>query len=92
MDEGEPYDLICMDIMMPEMDGQDALKQIRQMEEENGIFSSEGVKVIMTTALDDIKNINNAFHHLCDGYLTKPINKDALLENLHTLGLICNVA
>ena len=88
MDAGDPYDLICLDIMMPEMDGQDALKQIRKMEEDKGILSSDGSKVIMTTALGDIKNINEAFLNLCDGYLTKPINKKNLQENLQTLQLV----
>ena len=36
-DEREPYDLICLDIMMPEMDGQETLKMIRKTEEEMGI-------------------------------------------------------
>lgn len=88
MDAGEPYDLICLDIMMPEMDGQDALKLIRKMEEEKGILSSEGSKIIMATALGDMKNVNNAFHNLCDGYLTKPINKKDLHKNLQTLQLV----
>ena len=36
MDAGEPYDLICLDIMMPEMDGHGALKEIRAQEEARG--------------------------------------------------------
>lgn len=85
---GEPYDLICMDIMMPEMDGQVALKQIRQVEEDHGIRSSQGVKIIMTTALGDMKNISQAFHSLCDAYLTKPIIKTKLIDTLQSLKLI----
>ena len=37
VDEKEPYDLICLDIMMPNMDGHEALKVIRQIESEHGI-------------------------------------------------------
>ncbi len=85
---GEPYDLICLDIMMPQMDGHAALQKIRQLEEDKGILSSEGVKIIMTTALGDLKNISNAFHGLCDAYLTKPIIKCDLLKSLQTLKLI----
>lgn len=87
-DSGEPYDLICLDIMMPEMDGQVALKQIRQVEEDHGIRSSQGVKIIMTTALGDMKNISQAFHSLCDAYLTKPIKKSQLIDKLQSLNLV----
>jgi two-component system, chemotaxis family, chemotaxis protein CheY len=88
LEAGEPYDLICLDIMMPEMDGQEALQQIRGQEEFRGILSSKGVKIVMTTALGDLKNVSAAYESLCDAYLTKPIQKAKLLEELHKLGLI----
>jgi two-component system, chemotaxis family, chemotaxis protein CheY len=88
LEAGEPYDLICLDIMMPEMDGQEALKQIRKQEESRGILPPDGVKVVMTTALDDIKNVLAAYHGLCDAYLTKPIRKEDLLNELRKLKLI----
>lgn len=88
IEEGEPYNLICLDIMMPEMDGQTALKAIRAMEEEKGILSSDGVKIIMTTALGDKTNIMSAFKEQCDAYLVKPIEKNNLIENLKKLGFI----
>jgi two-component system chemotaxis response regulator CheY len=84
----EPYDLVCMDIMMPGLDGQQALRVIREMEEDRGILSSRGTKVIMTSALDDIQNKIDAFAGLCDGYLTKPIRKEQLFNELKKLKLI----
>jgi CheY-like chemotaxis protein/HPt (histidine-containing phosphotransfer) domain-containing protein len=87
-ENGEPYDLICLDIMMPEMDGQEALRQIRDQEQARGILSSDGAKVVMTTALGDMKNVGDAFHSLCDAYLTKPIQKAKLVEALRGLVLI----
>ena len=85
---GEPYDLICLDIMMPEMDGQDALHQIRADEETQGIISTHGAKIMMITALGDIKNVSAAYGKLCDGYMTKPIHQAKLLEDLRGLKLI----
>lgn len=88
IDSGEPYDLICLDIMMPEMDGHEALKEIRALEEAKGIIPIKGVKVVMTTALDDSKNILASFKDQCDIYLTKPVDKAKLLGELRRLKLI----
>jgi two-component system chemotaxis response regulator CheY len=88
LDAGEPYDLICLDIMMPEMDGQEALEQIRGIEEGRGILSTRGAKILMTTALDHMKSVIQAFHGLCDAYLFKPIDKARLVEQLREFRLI----
>jgi two-component system chemotaxis response regulator CheY len=83
------YDLVCLDIMMPEMDGQEVLTTIRTMEEARGIDRMTATRVIMTTALDDPRNILEAFTQgHCDAYLTKPIDKDRLLAHLRELQLI----
>ena len=84
----QPYDLICLDIMMPEMDGQEALKRIRDQEDAMGIRSTDGVKIIMVTALGDPKNVFSAYMGLCDAYLTKPILKEKLYRELRNFGLI----
>lgn len=84
---GQAYDLICMDIMMPEKDGQTAVKEIRAIEEAGGTFSTHGVKILMTTALDDVKNVANSFRALCDAYLLKPIDTAKLREHIRSLNL-----
>ena len=83
-----PYDLICLDIMMPELDGQAALRQIRGLEEARGIISSDGAKVVMTTALGSVKSVSTAYSSLCDAYLTKPIQRAKLMDELRKLKLI----
>ncbi len=85
---GQEYDLICMDIMMPEMDGQTAVKEIRALEEAGGTLSTNGAKIIMTTALDDVKNVVQSFKALCDAYLFKPIDTGKLLGHIQDLHLV----
>ena len=86
--EQRSYDLICLDIMMPEMDGHEVLKEIRALEEGQGITGLDGVKIIMTTALSDGKNIMNAFNAQCEAYVVKPVDKKKLLEHMEALGLL----
>jgi len=84
-----PFDLICMDIMMPKMDGREALRLIRQLEKELEVPPNLETKIVMTTALDDPKTVFDSFYQ--DGataYLVKPISKQKLIRELRALGLI----
>ena len=88
MAASEPYELICLDVMMPIMDGQEALAEIRAFEVAQGISSSKGAKIVMTTSLGDAKNTIESYKNLCDAYLVKPIDKAKLLEAIRKLKLI----
>ena len=66
LEAGQPFDLICLDIHMPELDGQQALTAIRQMETDAGIATKKRVKIFMTTSLGDKANVLNARQHRCD--------------------------
>ena len=81
-EQGRSYDLICLDIMMPEVDGMGALQEIRRLEEEAGILPGCGVKIVMTTALNDARHVFAAFNGLCDAYLTKPVEQGKLQHHL----------
>lgn len=88
LEDGEPYDLVCLDIMMPVMDGYQALMGIRNLEKERNIPKEEEVKVIMTTALNDEKNVKMAFDLGCTVYSGKPIDQDRFEQALEKFGLI----
>src|ERR1700688_5072362 len=69
LDVGEPYNLICLDIMMPEMDGQQALKEIRALEASRGIISPNWARIVMTTAASDSTSVITAMRGQCDYFL-----------------------
>ena len=83
-----PYDLVCLDIMMPIMDGRDTLRNIRAYEDKKGVEGLDRTKVIMTTAVDDPKSIIGAFREQCEYYMVKPIKIAEFTENLKELKLI----
>ncbi|WP_027721004.1 response regulator [Maridesulfovibrio zosterae] len=86
-EEDEPYGLILMDIMMPEVDGLTALAAIRDFEKNNNINTP--AKVIMTTALDDAKTVIRSFHDAeASGYIIKPVIREKLYDELAKIGLL----
>ncbi len=86
-DEKTPYDLVMMDIMLPEIDGHEALQQLRSYERGIGIPDIEQVKVIMTTALGDPKNVVAAYNKgEASAYMVKPIEIEKLREEMNKLG------
>lgn len=85
LDEKEPFDLICLDIMMPEVDGLEALKMIRQLEEEKGLAEPDRAKVLMTTTASQVSKTMQAFHFGCSGYLVKPISKEKIALEISKL-------
>lgn len=88
LEEDDPYDLVCLDIMMPVMDGYQALKGIRNLEKDHNIPEAEQAKIIMATALNEEKNVKMAFEMGCTIYSGKPIDQERFEQALKKLGLI----
>lgn len=89
LNDGRPYRLICLDIVMPVMDGQEALKRMRQYERESGTPDSQAAVIIMTTALDSLQEIKEAiWQGECNDYLVKPISQTDLLALMQKYELI----
>lgn len=88
LEDGDPYDLVCLDIMMPVMDGYQALMGIRNLEKQDNVPEDKAVKVIMTTALNDEKNVKMAFDLGCTIYSGKPIDQERFEQAMKKLNLI----
>lgn len=84
--DGSPYDLVCIDILMPKMDGLKVLKAIKEVEKETKNPADTAVKTIMVTALGDTDNIYQAYEDGCDDYITKPYTKEKIYETMEKLG------
>ena len=88
LERHNPYDLVCLDIVMPAMDGHEALRRMRDMEQQCGTDSSHGAKIIMTTSVGSIHDVAAAYRALCDGYLAKPFDRRAIIQELKRLELL----
>lgn len=88
LQDGFPYDLVCLDIGLPKLNGQDVLGRIRELELDRGIQLGQGCRVIMTTASSAKDQVLGAFRGGADAYLTKPINLASLEQELETLRLV----
>lgn len=81
------FDLVCLDVMMPEMDGQAALREIRAFEEKMQIPPEKRAKIAMMTAQADKTTVLNAIKGGCDVYLLKPLKKHEVFNKLRGIGL-----
>ncbi len=82
------FDLILMDIMMPNMDGKEAVKQMRSFESEFGINSADEARIIMITALSDPKNVFESYRGGATAYITKPVKESVLVKQIEDFGLL----
>jgi two-component system, chemotaxis family, chemotaxis protein CheY len=82
-EENKPYELIFMDIMMPKMDGHEALKRMRALERDMGVKPSGEAKIVMTSVLEDPKNVIEAYYGgSATSYMVKPIDREKLEREL----------
>lgn len=85
---GEPYDLMILDIVMPEMDGHTAAKEIRLIEKEWGVPMNNGVSIVVLSSLNTPNDVIQAYVSARSAaHLVKPVRPDKLLATLDKLGM-----
>jgi two-component system chemotaxis response regulator CheY len=86
---GEPYHLILLDIVMPEMDGLEAAKAIRSYEEKQGITIDKGVQIVVLSSLSTPQDVIQAYVAAQSAaHLVKPVQPEKLVKTLRKLDLI----
>ncbi len=76
----DTYDLILMDLHMPELNGFEATRKIREFEQENK--RKEKVRIYAMTASSLQDESENCLSAGMDGYLSKPFRNDELMALL----------
>lgn len=89
LSQGQPFDVVLVDIHMPGMDGHQALQKIRSLEVQAGISGENEAAVFMVSSANDAKNVNRAFFQgRAVSFLPKPVSPSQLLEELRKFGLL----
>jgi two-component system chemotaxis response regulator CheY len=89
LERNQPFDVVFLDIMLPGINGLQALEQLRALEDRHGVPPERRVPVIVTTTLDDDKAASRAFiHGQALSYMTKPFRAAQVREELSKLGLL----
>ena len=78
----DDFDLVLMDVQMPEMDGLEATAAIRKMERDGGM---EGIPIIAMTAHAMKGDRERCIEAGMDDYVSKPISSEALLKAIQRL-------
>lgn len=86
---GDAYSLVFLDIVMPEMDGQEALKRIRALEKGAGVGKNDKSTIIMITSLSSPADMIAALiEGDCTDYVVKPVAESILRAMLTKYGFI----
>lgn len=84
--EGQPYDLLCLDVMMPKLDGLAVLRHVRSKERASDPETPRAV-ILMVTAVSNRDEVTEILKSGCDGYLLKPYDSNRMKAELDRLGL-----
>ena len=86
--EKKPYNLISTDIMMPEINGLEALVKIREFEKKQNIPKEKKIIAIVASSKGDKKSIIKAVSKGgAAAFLIKPVQKEKLIDEFEKLGI-----
>jgi CheY-like chemotaxis protein len=83
----EPFDLVTLDVSMPDMGGTEVLSTIRIYERNNSIPKEKRVKILMVTSHADHETVITSIAAGCDDYIKKPFSLVHVFQKLTKMGL-----
>ncbi len=87
IEKGRPFDLITLDVSMPQMDGTEVLYKIRSIEQQRNISKENQSRVIMVTAQPDNDTVIACMQAGCNRYVVKPFDRAIITKRIAELGM-----
>lgn len=86
LENGKPFDLVCLDVKMPRVDGIELLQAFRELESGLAKVGDDATPVFMVSGVTEIDEVCNSLSSGCTVYLTKPIDSSKLENHVKRLG------
>ena len=86
----DPFDVVLVDINLPDLNGVHTLRLLRRFEDVKGIVSNRKSKIIMMTGTADEENVKGSLKNGCDQFLIKPVNKEKVEAKFKAVGVKLN--
>ena len=87
-EDWRPFNLIFLDVFMPEMDGIQVLLKIREIEKEKKISEQHQARIIMVTGASEEETVMDCLRNGCDEFIVKPIDIQLVYEKIKKLGFM----
>ena len=85
-DESSPFDLLMLDLSMPDMDGKEVIHQIRRLEKDMKVPNQGQTKIVMVTSHSEEDTVLACLRAGCNDFIVKPVDQEVLFEKLAKLG------
>ncbi len=82
LDAGSPFDVITLDKSLPDLDGIEVLRRIREEEERRCLSQERKVKIVMVTGSLEQEDHESCLAAGCDSYLVKPFRRKVITQLL----------
>lgn len=86
LETGNTFDLITLDISLPDMEGTEVLRILRQIEADKAVAGLKPAKIIMVTSHADKGRVVASLKAGCNDYIVKPFDINTLISKVEQFG------
>ena len=83
-----PFNLIFLDVLMPDMDGRQVLLKIREIEKDKKMSEQHRARIIMVTGVSEEETVKDCLRNGCDAFIVKPIDIELVFEKIKKFGFM----